>query len=402
MKNKKILINMIFNIIIIYLLGLGFSGKIIKFMFFMSIALNIKLIKQLGLTDIYLPYLLMNSVSIIFCVLSLNGTSLAAVISNTSKYLYYLSVFYLYFRISRSYEENYLIYIQKILLAISCISIILLVIYHNPIPININGYQYYTLFKPNFFARNALTGPFIQPNEFGDLQIFLIIIALYNLNETKRLSVASIIVGFLSIFLSISRTALILAILVVISYFFINTNFKKKVNLSLIVCFVAIVVGVLNIYNPDLMRNLMGTKFNQDNLFSGRSQLWEASIQLINEHTLVGVDNDIIRQSYDSILDPSLKGLGAHNMYLHLMVTSGIIGITCIFMTILLILLKVKFKQICKRDLFLITSLFISVFIRGFTESGLVFVFGVRIFLVWLLFGIFIGKNYRHLNRVKI
>ncbi|BCB05870.1 hypothetical protein KH172YL63_40030 [Bacillus sp. KH172YL63] len=265
---------------------------------------------------------------------------------------------------------------------VSMLSLILYILFSEPLYLNINGSLYSILIEQSFFGKNIISGPFIAVNEFGDLQVFLLLFSLVGIQNKIKFSKISFVLSIILVIMTISRTSIFLSLLIFLAYLFIEKKIKPVyVYLSIYLFGLIIIIQkFINVFY------FLG-KFNQTELFSGREELWRASKIIISNHFFMGTPISQIRNLYDSNLPASLQGLGAHNMYLHLMVITGVLGFIAIMTFLLYIFVKAGVRK--NKQLFFISfSLVLLVFIRGITESGILFIFSLRTCFVWILLGI--------------
>ncbi|WP_173107786.1 O-antigen ligase family protein [Bacillus sp. KH172YL63] len=380
---------LLINLTIIYSLGLGFSSLLYQVLFFVLLIIN----------STYAFYLFLNrpnkksyfEVNIFFlliivglCLIS-NGNSLADFISYFLRIYYYITLFYivsLYTSFENERSIEILKFLMKITMFVSMLSLILYILFSEPLYLNINGSLYSILIEQSFFGKNIISGPFIAVNEFGDLQVFLLLFSLVGIQNKIKFSKISFVLSIILVIMTISRTSIFLSLLIFLAYLFIEKKIKPVyVYLSIYLFGLIIIIQkFINVFY------FLG-KFNQTELFSGREELWRASKIIISNHFFMGTPISQIRNLYDSNLPASLQGLGAHNMYLHLMVITGVLGFIAIMTFLLYIFVKAGVRK--NKQLFFISfSLVLLVFIRGITESGILFIFSLRTCFVWILLGI--------------
>ncbi|WP_417898699.1 O-antigen ligase family protein [Bacillus haimaensis] len=270
-------------------------------------------------------------------------------------------------------------------------SVMLFLLYSKPYFINVGSEEYSLLIEESFFGKDIITGPFISVNEFGDLQVLIILLNLFLIKEKPKFSIINIGLASILLLLTISRTSIFLSIIVVFIYLLLFFKDIKPSVKYFIVPSGIVFLGftIIENYGENLLYFM--NKFNQDKILSGREYLWEASFSAIKESPLIGIPPEKLRILLDRYLDQSLEGLGAHNMYIHVMSIAGLIGFVAIFFILFFIIYFINYTNLNRNHLFLLAGFFITVFLRGFFESGIAFIFSTRIFIVWALIGYILG-----------
>lgn len=202
--------------------------------------------------------------------------------------------------------------------------------------------------------------------------------------------------------------------IILLIYLIKNKNkklFKRAV--ILVVCFIMI---FMLLYLPE--KSIVKQKINQvkndvtiaktkglnDKLGSSRIQVWKIVIELIEKYPIFGVGTDNLKKGIaDNLTETSINLIlrakspidKAHNEYLHIAVTLGILSLV-IYLTLLCMIVFPKLKNILKQEkTFIILSAIISYLVQAFFNISTI---GVAP-LFWLALGLLDNQNFK--NRIN-
>jgi O-antigen ligase len=213
-----------------------------------------------------------------------------------------------------------------------------------------------------FTMYSRMTGFFRNPNHFGfSLGIAALYLANYSTvkNSHRMLKIASLIVIFVGIFLTGSRSALI-GLLVVMPLISLYKNGLKSLVLGMVILLILGALYSLVLQDIDAF-NLIADRYSGSELTraGNRTQLSMAALNLGSDTGFLGVGVDQFRSMYyfdlvdrlDFLHDKYGIPLGIHNFYLQLLVEWGVLSF--ILMAIfILFLLKRLGKSNCGLVLF--------------------------------------------------
>lgn len=243
--------------------------------------------------------------------------------------------------------------------------------------------QIYTPFKwilrftPDKQMASGMCG---NPNFFGSLMVTIlsIVTSKYLIDEKKsKTNIILIILFFISLIISQSTgpfLTYIITIIFLIVYLFIKKkiNIKKLIYLIIILLCTYFTVFFSNKYvfkiekceMCDFTASLTGNEVSIDNngvgytITNGRLDIWKDSLSMSKDNLFTGVGYDNFHLAYyeginltevefysvDGILKSKLKYPtildNAHNVYIHTLVTSGIIGLIPYLILCLLVFIK--------------------------------------------------------------
>ncbi|WP_353150639.1 O-antigen ligase family protein [Flavobacterium sp.] len=236
-----------------------------------------------------------------------------------------------------------------------------------------------------------------NPNTVGVLAGLAIAFSLYfilNPSKTfqkKGLLVLIVIPSFVNlIILSGSRGALISTVIVVLFMFIMKkSTFIKKI------IFIGLLVVISN-YLIDKVKesDLMFTRLTESlekGSTAGRSDIWEDVIELWKNRPLLGYGATGFETEMIIIYG---SGKDAHNLFLYILVTSGLIGL-CIFLYFIILHMKRAINSFIKGDVLIMVLLIF--YLTTVLKSG----GAINNKLMWLLLAIIISHIFYGLNKIK-
>jgi exopolysaccharide production protein ExoQ len=227
----------------------------------------------------------------------------------------------------------------------------------------------YVLWIDDIYAPTwRMSGLTTSANNFARICAFYIFILLFFKDVLKGIYSAKvyhfqILLAFLGLALSGSRTTWVLVSLVFLIYFLAKSEAKSRlVSIAIILVF-SLILLFLSPYLIDFISRDGGGDLTS---FTGRTFIWDAAEYFIEKEPIFGYGFG----SSIYLLPEFSDSLGfapphAHNMYLQLLISGGYIGLS------LFLLLIITCFSCCfiKRDLFSAMCL-IFIMLMGFFESG--------------------------------
>ena len=229
-----------------------------------------------------------------------------------------------------------------------------------------------------FANRTMAAGISGNPNFFGSLMVttLSIVITKYLIEDKKSItSLLLIILFFVSLINSKSLgpiLTLILTLIFIIIFLFIKKKIKLKKLVILILTLIITYIGVigvnkvmLNIDTNEIGNTVDAIKneslTNEEKLYvvgSGRFKIWKNSLNIVKDNFIIGVGYDNFQLAYyegvnltevefytqDGLIKSRLKypeiADNAHNVYLHTLVSSGMLGLIPYLILCLLVFIK--------------------------------------------------------------
>lgn len=252
-------------------------------------------------------------------------------------------------------------------------------------------YTYYTgesLFRGLYYEKNTLGFNMVM-----GLPFFVGEISEEDGVKKKVKNIFYILTSFTFIYLSKSTTSLLIGILICVAAFLNKDNIMKLARIFpiLALAFVLYLVNYEAVINSSL--NVMIDRILGKGMdFSGRSTLWFFSLQLITRRPLFGYGyNGFWSDTANAKIAMNTAGFAAvgyhaHNGYLELLVSVGIIG-TAVFVIILLnIYVQLRKKDVLqwftKGEILLFIIILVGNFIwNNLFDTGLVWAYLIMLFL---------------------
>lgn len=256
-----------------------------------------------------------------------------------------------------------------------------------------------------------------NPNTGSMLYLAGIYSAVYFLKIAKKallkyFSIIAIILEISTFVLCQSRGAWVCFLVFIISYIlFVLTNRSKKQKMFLILL-VLISFAVEPLYRNSL--NILPALANQNNLSSqrldqnktadidtftsGRTGIWKAGLSGYIKSPIFGIGyrniDQTLQQLPETVYSNVRKG-GLHNVYLTILVSSGICGFLVWLAFIVRVLLKgLKYFSSCQ-EFKIIYLLIVSLLVADLVESRIMFGMNFVGIIFWLLIGYLICFYYK-------
>lgn len=233
------------------------------------------------------------------------------------------------------------------------------------------------LFYPNIGKYYAGNGEYtflgIAFNRNGYIEFaLLLLISNFALkpSKIKLFDIILIFITLITIYLTGSATAIVITLLVIVFIFF-KRFLKFEINTKLIIKIIFAFWVIFLIFSINFDFSFISSIFNKTSTLSGRTILWERTIDYIKKRPLMGYsyDNSVIKNTYSPLYYNYFKTNDPHNAILYLMLSSGILGTIC---TVCYILVLLSSKKIFLQEKNKYLILYIIAFlIRGMVESCL-------------------------------
>lgn len=233
--------------------------------------------------------------------------------------------------------------------------------------------------RATFYAERLTFHETLNSNGLGmavvQLAIFLLAIMYFkNIQQNKKINIILVLCCIFIILLTGSRTSLI-AILGTISFLFIYYglfNEEKRIKIQYILIPIILFFAVLFIINN--VKIEMFNRFTADSVMetggSGRSEIWQSALEnVFPKYPIfgvgIGVENTVAALSPYGLPN----NVGIHNMYITLLIQTGIVG-TIIFLSVILKHTFYSLKNIkVNRNMFLPALMLVAALINGIGEE---------------------------------
>lgn len=242
-------------------------------------------------------------------------------------------------------------------------------------------------------ANKTLTGITINVNSLGVLAAILIILSIHilisgiNDSSKKGYLFVTILIGSLTLFHTAARGAMLALIIYLVSLLLISIKNKWK---SITLLLVMIILSFVFIDKLIISKGL-------EELSSGRSLLWIASMNVIIKNPIWGVGTtefiEYVKNSTSTYLPGIDKG-GLHNIYIQIATANGCIALI-LFLLFILSILCIGVKRVRRNEDLVgisLLSIIISFLALNLVESGLIYIMSFIALIFWVCIGEFI-KN---------
>lgn len=227
---------------------------------------------------------------------------------------------------------------------------------------------------------SRFVGFFTQPNTLGEFCTIFTPILIWKISQTKERNknIFTIIILLLNnvfLFLSGSRTSIMLTILLISLWFFFK---KKKIWLFIWV----IIISLSTIFIIEFLPENLKRGDQELTTLTGRDEFWSGGLILLSERPWLGygyyVEGKIWEDSrfYDknyALWSGSTKA-SLHNGYLSIAIGNGVPGLVLFLVIIFLPLFKLKLRNL-NNNYIIAISLLLSYYIANFVEGSIGFTF---------------------------
>tara|TARA_R110002051_G_scaffold84386_1_gene149727 strand:- start:5189 stop:6400 length:1212 start_codon:yes stop_codon:yes gene_type:complete len=227
-----------------------------------------------------------------------------------------------------------------------------------------------------------------NPNMVGLKASIALITAIYFI--IHKINYKKVLIGIIVcfplinlIFLSASRGALVSSILgILLMLFFMKISIVKKMFLIVIMVFSSTFFMTYLMTSQKVFYQRIENAINTGN--TGRNILWEGAFRIIEDNPFIGV-------SIPGMLPEMYKysGIynGPHNVYLYVLVTTGILGFV-FYMTFIIRLGKKLYTDFKQTGMILYLTIFLVVLFNMFKAGG-----GINKIVFWFFFAICIAST---------
>lgn len=224
-------------------------------------------------------------------------------------------------------------------------------------------------------------------NQTGYLLLILMGIFVKILNN-KYLILGVIVIGSLSILLTLSRGPILSLAIVIVSYLFINfKNKKTKIGILLLCVFIILLENQFGVLTSIMERN------NTPDITSGRDYRWERTLKIYeNSSFFLGAGNAITPSEKQLMSEiPVEKEISSspHNIYLSYLVENGIFGLI-IFLSLIIYLLFSLYKKKPKIDFSLLIFTILPITLMN---TEIILRNSIVAFFFWFLYTILINQE---------
>ena len=248
-----------------------------------------------------------------------------------------------------------------------------------------------------YINRKMAVGFCGHPNFFGTLMITCLgIMTCYLLTEKITIKKIIIYLLFLISLINCQSTGPILTFVIMTIFLVIFYLVKKSLPLKKLILVIVLGLLIPGIYVVTIYVNK--NSFNNSNCElcelqqtimsggTGRIEIWTNTLDVVKDNWLVGVGYDNLHKAYSQ--DPTKLRIvdNAHNVYLHTLVSTGILGFIPYMMLLILTFIKgIKSKN---KSMFVLFSGFIAYSIQAFTNINVVQVAPVYYVIIGLMLSI--------------
>lgn len=214
----------------------------------------------------------------------------------------------------------------------------------------------------------------LDPNFAGAVIVLTIVTLLsfvLNVKRKKPIFITLLFLSIVSLFLTYSRSSIIMFIVSILVFFILKKNYK-----TLILIFVFVFFSIFLIPKDFSIENM--NPFRSASII-GRSNSMKDALKVFETSPLYGVGFNSLRYSQrrigvlDTRFELTHAGAGVPNSYLVVLATTGIIGLI-IFLTFLLFVIKEVFRVFAEKgDYYSIVTIscLVGVFVHSLFENTL-------------------------------
>jgi len=205
------------------------------------------------------------------------------------------------------------------------------------------------------FIRNYIKDS--DPNDFGILLGSLFVFPFYIMLNAKKkifkyIAFFSFIISIISIFYTMSKAGIFVAVFsIIIYYIFIGKGFKDMFKIIIIGILIILILG--NFANLSNIVDRLTYKGNLREYTTNRIYLWEVALQAILEKPIFGYGGATHVHSY-VLSKISGINLSVHNMYLQFLLEYGLIGLFLFLILIYRAFSIIKINRLLSNKIFLL------------------------------------------------
>ena len=211
---------------------------------------------------------------------------------------------------------------------------------------------YQVVENPNVVLERGITGTLDNRNAFGLFMGMGLVLSSLIIKDKKILGLFLVLIFSFFMIFSFSRSSWVASCFSLIILFALN---YKKIKTLYFIYFFMFCIFLLSLYfGFDSFQN----RFNQllEGNSSGRIEIWTRTLIFVKQNLILGYGID----SWKSLPDPFLNRFpDAHNLFLEILIYTGLVGFIACFYTILVVILKIFITK--KSILFPVAAYFLVV-----------------------------------------
>lgn len=192
-------------------------------------------------------------------------------------------------------------------------------------------------------SSNRLSGLARHPNIMGPLSAFFACMALWAFSQqwiSTRLFVFSVMLGFLAVILTQSRTSIFAVVFSYVIFWFFKDPKRKA--LIPVAALASVIFASIFFLESDFFLGLIKRQEGGD-LLSGRGYVWDFSMDLIYESPITGYGYNstfYIFQDHSELLSSFVGGYifpHSHNMLLQVLLSGGVVALVLVLSIVALV-----------------------------------------------------------------
>ncbi|MEK7160222.1 MAG: O-antigen ligase family protein [Patescibacteria group bacterium] len=214
------------------------------------------------------------------------------------------------------------------------------------------------------FLRPYATFP--HPNVLaGYLVVAMVFISKFKKHTSSKLFFFTILIGTASLFLTLSRVAILIWSVYLIFLFYIplaekykKRNSNKNNTTAILTIFVLVILISAFFLKPPLMQRFIQTKFSEES-FVQREYLIKQSIGMFIKNPMFGVGINNFYNNLEKTKEKTLFIQPVHNIFLLVLSETGLVGVIYFLIIFYKSLKREVFKDWENRDILLIPALIV-------------------------------------------
>lgn len=249
-----------------------------------------------------------------------------------------------------------------------------------------------------FFGDSRMAVGFCgHPNFFGSLMVTCLgIVTCYLLTEKFTLKNIILYALFLISLVNCHSSGPIFTFVIMTVFLIIFYLIKKRLPIKKLIIIGFIIIIIPAIYFATMYVNKNSYNNNRCELCdikktfetggTGRLKIWKNTLDVVEDNWLVGVGYDNLHKAYSQNQNSYRIVDNAHNVYLHTLVTTGILG----FIPYMLLLLLTFIKGLKSKNKYMLAlfSAFIAYSIQAVTNISVIYVAPVYYVIIGLILSI--------------
>lgn len=181
-----------------------------------------------------------------------------------------------------------------------------------------------------------------QKNTLGSMCVSMATILLIKINENRIVNIMLWVMLLIALFLSGSRGSMLSIMIMIVVYYLFNKKLVKFNSYNVTKLFLLFLFAIFNftVIYPAIFNTDLGAKLNElsleifsQNFYSGRQLIWSMLLDIINQNFYIGHGLSAKPMFF---MDTEFS---SHNLYLQVLLQSGIIGLLLLLSTLFSILI---------------------------------------------------------------